>query len=420
MKQIVLINHSDTRGGAAVVTYRLMEALCRCGVDARMVVMHKYSSNPRVDSVGDSLRARGTFLAEHAEIFARNGFNRDDVFKISTARWGLPLHRHPWVREADAICLNWVNQGMLSISDIRQLCDSGKPIAWTMHDMWCMTGVCHHAGTCQAYTSQCGHCHLLNKGRHSHDLSTSVFRAKQKLYDSTNIHFVAVSNWLADKCRESALLHDALVDVIPNAFPVGDFGPLPALTRQQLGLPSDSSLIVMGAARLDDPIKNLPLAVDALNILNRMDMPQQPTAVFFGNLRNPQALSELQLPYIHLGAVSDHSRLASIYAHADVVLSTSHYETLPGTLIEGISAGALAVTTGHGGQADIVTPGLTGFIADEDNPRHIAEHIATALRMQATEGVTRRRNLHAEMARRFDADAVARRYIQLLFPQDEL
>lgn len=41
MKKVVLINHSDTRGGASVVTYRLMQALSRAGVDARMIVMHK-------------------------------------------------------------------------------------------------------------------------------------------------------------------------------------------------------------------------------------------------------------------------------------------------------------------------------------------------------------------------------------------
>lgn len=416
MKQIVLINHSDTRGGAAVVTYRLMEALCRCGVDARMVVMHKYSNNPRVDAVGDSLRARMSFLAEHAEIYARDGLNRDNVFKISTARYGLPLHRHPWVRQADAVCLNWVNQGMLSIDGLRRICSMGKPVAWTMHDMWCMTGVCHHAGTCQRFRTVCGNCPLLGSGAGARDLSTAVFNSKKKLYADTDIRFVAVSNWLADKCRESSLLHDANVSVIPNAFPVSDFGPLPEFSRRDLGLPEGVPLVVMGAARLDDPVKNLPLAVESLNYLARMELNPQPTVVFFGDIRDAHALDTLALPHILLGPVSDRRRLASIYAHADAVLSTSLYETLPGTLIEGIASGAMAVATGRGGQADIITPGVTGFIdPGEDNPRRLAEYLSRAIRMQQAEGVTRRRNLHAEMARRFEADAVARRYISLLF-----
>ena len=37
--KIVLINHSDSAGGAAVVSLRLVQALAEQGVDARMLVM---------------------------------------------------------------------------------------------------------------------------------------------------------------------------------------------------------------------------------------------------------------------------------------------------------------------------------------------------------------------------------------------
>ena len=40
-KKVVLVNHSDTLGGAAIVTFRLMQALRQIGVDARMVVLRK-------------------------------------------------------------------------------------------------------------------------------------------------------------------------------------------------------------------------------------------------------------------------------------------------------------------------------------------------------------------------------------------
>ena len=36
--KVVIVNKSDSTGGAAVVSYRLMEALCDAGVDARMHV----------------------------------------------------------------------------------------------------------------------------------------------------------------------------------------------------------------------------------------------------------------------------------------------------------------------------------------------------------------------------------------------
>lgn len=48
-KKVVLINHSDTLGGAAIVTFRLMQALRQQGVDARMVCL-LYTSNAADDA----------------------------------------------------------------------------------------------------------------------------------------------------------------------------------------------------------------------------------------------------------------------------------------------------------------------------------------------------------------------------------
>ena len=36
---VVLLNHSDTLGGASVVTFRLMQALHQAGINANMLVL---------------------------------------------------------------------------------------------------------------------------------------------------------------------------------------------------------------------------------------------------------------------------------------------------------------------------------------------------------------------------------------------
>lgn len=393
-----------------MVSYRLMKALCNMGVDARMVVLDKQTANPRVDTVGSALAVRTAFLAEHADIYLRNGFDRSTLFKISTGRFGTPVEKHPWVQDADAIILNWVNQGMMSLNSVARLCERNIPVAWTMHDMWNMTGVCHHAGTCTHYTDgqHCGNCPIVNGGKKRNDLSSAVQAAKKKLYDGAgkNIHFVAVSNWLADCAHQSLLLGDSDLTVIPNAFPVEDFTPQARLSRRELHLP-DGPLVVMGAARLDDPIKDLPLAIETLN--RTAECIPDATAILFGEIREPAMLQQLKMPYKHLGTINDKARLAAIYAHAAVVLSTSQYETLPGTLVEGISAGAMAVTTGHGGQADIVTDGVNGFICESD-AQALADAVVKAIQNQAD-----RQAQHISMARRFAAHEVASRYIKLLF-----
>ncbi len=401
--KVVLINHSDTRGGASVVTFRLMQALRQAGVDARMLVEHKATASPYVEVAGSTRRAKATFIAEHAEIFLRNGMSRGNLFKASIATCGLPLHRHPLVREADVVVLNWINQGMLSLDCIAKI---RAPVIWTMHDMWPMTGVCHHTDGCNRYMRSCGHCHLLHGGTASNDLSARTWRRKRTLYNKKPIHFVAVSSWLAEQCARSALLCDRPVSIIPNAFPVEEFTGVPAYSRTELGLPEGRRLIVMGAARLDDPIKGLPLAIEALNAV--ADRIPDAAAVFFGAIRDSDALRGLRMPYVHSGPVTDRERLQSIYAHSRCVLSSSHYETLPGTLIEGMAAGCIPVAFDHGGQRDIITHSATGYLARYPDTADLAAGIEFAL----TAGIPAT-TLAADVEARFSAQTIAGRYIDL-------
>lgn len=402
--KVVLVNHSDSLGGASVVTYRLMEALIAQGVDARMLVVKKSTGSPYVAEAAGRFAGRMAFLAEHMRIFMRNGFDRSTLFKISTATDGLPLHRHPWVREADVVALNWVNQGMLSLKEIGRLARI-RPVVWTMHDMWCATGVCHHAGTCDGYLDRCGHCPLIKGGRVKRDLSRVTWMRKSGLYSSSEIRFVAVSNWLAERCRHSSLLSHMPVSVIPNAFPVEDFPPS-ARTAE-----GGRRRIIMGAARLDDPIKGLPFAVEALNILadSCPGLAERAEAVFFGAVRDPEAFSELRFPHRLLGGLSGRDELARAYAGADVVLSTSLYETLPGTVIEGMAAGCVPVATNRGGQGDIIDHLSTGYLAQAGSARDIAEGLRWAL----CSATVTPEELHGHVSARFSAESVAGRYIGL-------
>lgn len=408
--KVLLINHSDARGGAAVVSHRLMDALCAEGVDARMLVVHKDTSSLRVAQAASSRRARLPFLAEHAEIYLSNGRNRDTLFRISTARFGLPLHKHEWVKEADIIILNWINQGMLSLSGIEKIARL-KPVIWTMHDAWNMTGVCHYTDNCENFLLGCKNCPLLPHSLLAH----KVYDAKLKLYHKASIHFVAVSSALEHLCRKSPLMADAGIVVIPNALPLNKFTPAVTKSRLRLRLPEDRRIVVMGAARLDDPVKNFGVAIDVLNKMkDRAIFP-----VFYGNIRDTAILKRLKLPYLWLGSVENAEKLQPILAHTDIVMSTSRWETLPGTVVEGISCGAVGVTTANGGQADIITDGVTGYMArdtEQDTHETLVECLCDAFEaaLALPQDESARRERHHIMATKFGAPAVARRYLHLI------
>ena len=404
--KVVIINRSDIIGGAAIASYRLLHALLDSGVEARMLVIDKLQlDDDAVSTVSGKMGNKWNFLAERLGIALRTGMNRDILFKIDPGTHGLNLSRHPLVQDADVIVLAWVNQGMLSLKGVEQLATLGKPVVWVMHDMWNCTGVCHHAYECEAFKSVCQACPLL--GSRGEDLSTRTQRVKAELYQKyPNIHFVAVSHWLAEKCRESTLMQNSDISVIPNAFPIEQFTPQ-RLPNSDYGIDPDKKVVVMGAARLDDPVKGFDTLIDTTKYIAGVmpDLAERLHLLLFGSIRDELLLEQIAIPYTHLGSVSD---VASVYAHGDVVLSTSYYETLPTTLIEGQASGCVPVTFGQGGQPDIVEHLKAGYIAEYKDSASLSQGLAWAINAPVT-----RQQLHDEVERKFAATKVAQQFMEL-------
>ena len=405
--KVVVINHSDMQGGAAIVSLRLVHALQDAGVDARMLVIDRQSDDALVGVMGGKWRNKWNFLAERLGVFLRNGLRRDTLFKIDTGSHGINLVSHPWVKEADVVCLNWVNQGTLSLKNVKQLAQAGKPLVWTMHDMWNCTGVCHYSFECERYKEKCHSCPLLEtKGN---DLSTVIQEKKRRLYEQAPIHFVAVSHWLAECCRQSTSMRDSRLSVIYNAFPINDFD----CTRLEggfEGIPSDKKIIVMGARRLDVEVKGFKELIETSQYIarNKPELAARIHLVLYGDLHDKSLLSKIEIPCTYLGTTASTEQLSLLYRHSDIVLSTALYENLPGTLIEGQASGCLPVTFGKGGQADIVEHLKTGYIAEYKDAASVAQGIEWAI----DAGVSRE-FLHSEVERKFAASKIAQQYIDL-------
>lgn len=410
----VIVNKSDERGGAAVVSLRLMHALRAAGVDARMLVAERLGNDPYVEAAATPMRVKVPFMIERAQVFAANGFNRSTLFKIDPASQGLPLWHHRLIREADVVLLNWVNQGMLSLDGVDKIAAS-KPVIWTMHDLWCATGVCHHSGGCERFRECCGNCPLLDGKASPDDMSRRVHQAKQRLYGRRRLHFVAVSSWLERRCRESSLLRDADISVIPNPFSLPDY------SGEKRRCSDKRIRAVVAAARLDDDVKGFPILLDALRRLAEVDkrIAERLHITFCGNIRNRDLLNQTAVDWEWKGAVAPEG-MPDVYRDADMVISSSRYETLPGTLVEGQAFGALPVAFDRGGQRDIVEHGATGVLApfgdgDAEAAGNLASAILDAVKIiDSVDSQELTLRLRESVRSRFAAQAVAERYIELI------
>lgn len=403
--KVCLISHSDIRGGASIAALRLLDALNHAGVDAKMIVKSA-EDTPRRDitAIGGSPKDKLCFLSERTHIFISNGFDREQLFKVSTGECGLSIHNHPWIKDADIVVLNWFNQGMMSLDEISKI---KKPLVWVMHDMWPLTGICHHSFGCKRYEDKCGCCHFLGKKSGPHDLSYKVLQKKLKLYDKVSIHFVAVSRWLGDMARNSTLLRKQNVTVIGNTFPANQYSVIPQKTREELGLPLESILIALCAARIDDAVKDFPLAIETLNIASERSRDKL-AIVLCGEIRDRSVLNNLQMPYCELGVINDAEKLKDIYSHCSVLLSTAKYETFGLTLIEGLASGAIPVASGDDGREDIVDHKINGYLARPNDAEDLAEGIIWALKSNLS-----REFLRKSAVDKFSEQHIAAQYIEL-------
>ena len=111
----LFISTSDLHGGAAIAAFRLMNALQTKGMNVKMLVRDKRSSNRNVIEVGNKNKNKWNFLWERGKILLANRFYQKNLFDISIANTGVSVTTLPEFQHADIIHLHWINQGMLSL-----------------------------------------------------------------------------------------------------------------------------------------------------------------------------------------------------------------------------------------------------------------------------------------------------------------
>lgn len=365
--KILLINTSDRQGGAALACYRLMKALEKEGNSVKMLVKDKQSEDADIFSVNTSVWKKSLnyvrFLWERFVIWTANRFSRENLFAVSLADTGTNISKHPLVQDADILHIHWINNGFLSLRDIRKLVALGKPIVWTMHDMWAFTAICHHARTCENYNIRCKDCPFL-KIPSSTDLAARIWKRKLKL-DYPKITFIACSEWLLNRAEKSFLLRNSALISIPNPIDTRLFCPgNKKKAKEFYGLDEAKVAILFGAAKVSNPRKGYFYFIRALELLTERypELNDRVELIVFG-------ASEIKLPDtvpypVKLaGYVSSVDRIIALYEAADVFVTPSLEENLPNMVMESMACGTPVVGFRTGGIPEMIVHKQSGYIA---------------------------------------------------------
>ncbi|HLW08173.1 MAG TPA: glycosyltransferase, partial [Marinilabiliaceae bacterium] len=363
--RVVHINKSDLTGGAAVAASRIVSALRLMEVDATLLVAEKKSKNSWVESIlhsrKDKIKLTFNFLYDILS-FLPHEKNKRGRFAFSLARRGFNLSNHPSIKNADIIHLHWFNHGFLSLKGLKAILELGKPIVWTLHDMWSFTGGCHYSGGCTNFKQSCGQCPMLLEPR-DNDLSALQHLRKMKMYKNAPLTFVTCSNWLGQLANSSSLAREIPIQTIHNPINTDLFAPASRIdARRKLGLPLDKMIILFGAANVLDPRKGMKLLIHALNELTQKSYRDQIELVIFG--KTPSDMEEqLPFPATLMHYVSKTDTLVNLYNAADLFVLPSLEDNLPNTVMESLACGTPIAAFRIGGVPEMVAHGTCGYLA---------------------------------------------------------
>jgi glycosyltransferase involved in cell wall biosynthesis len=411
--KVLIVNTSERTGGAAVAASRLTDALNNSGVQARMLVRDRQGDRPTVAALPRTPWLRWHFLWERLVVFVWSHFSRRHLFEIDLANSGTDITGLPEFREADVVHLHWINQGMLSLKGIRKILRSGKPVVWTMHDIWPATALCHLTLGCRRFTSGCRRCRLLPGGGGEHDLSTRIWKRKAKMLDGESVSFVACSRWLEGEAKASRLLRGQRVVSIPNPIDIHRFCPgSRAEARAAEHLPLEKRLLLFVCQRATNEFKGMSYLAEACRLLAEQypEMKEQTGVVVLGG-HSEEVTGQLPFACYPLGYVSDEQRLVGIYRAADVFVLPSLSENLPNTIMEAMACGVPCVGFRVGGIPEEIDHLKSGYVAQYRDSDDLARGLHWVL--SEADSAALSANARRKVVQTYSQSAVALKYIEV-------
>ena len=212
---------------------------------------------------------------------------------------------------------------------------------------------------------------------------------KGKVFTSLNMrvikkidHFFAVSHRFGEMLVGFGVNSDK-ISIIYNGISFAEPVGIP-VTREQLGLNKEDFVVTMVARY--HPIKNHPLAFDAVSKLRDEEIPIQLFAIGDGPERTHLEKLTNDKDYIHL--VGFRQDIHECLKVSDCLLLTSDSESFPLVLLEAARAKIPVVTTDVGGVSALLPSQQLGYIAPIGDVDKIAIYLRNLYELKMSGDIT--------------------------------
>ena len=280
-----------------------------------------------------------------------------------------------------------------------------KPIVWTMHDCWAVTGRCPHflSLRCNKWKSDCSSCKYPKKDYPASFInnSKSMLKLKRELFSSLdNFTIVTPSEWLKKVLQESFLAKNEIT-VINNGIDLSIFNPVKSSFREENGIVDKK--IVLAVASFWNCKKGL---YEIIKLSSLLDDSYQ--IVIVGTSDEVDKILPSGILSIH--RTNSPRELAKIYSESDLFINPTHEDTFPTVNIEALACGIPVLTSSNGGAPEIIdnSCGLVADFLDMPSVVHKIKYIIDNKNLFSKENCLKRASF-------FDKNNCFDKYIKLFY-----
>ena len=280
---------------------------------------------------------------------------------------------------SDIVHLHLIHNYMFNIN-LLPLMSKLKPIVWTLHDRWLLSGHCTHSFDCDKWKDKCGDCQYLDTlFKMKKDNTAFNFEIKRDIIERSNISFIVASKWMYDKVKESPICKNKRVYLIPFGINQNIFKPIDiAESKKELGIDEYSFVIMFRSDKSE--FKGLDIIKKSLRYIKSRKKITLIT-VFEKGL-----LEEFKDKYkiIEYDFVKDDYQLIKLYQACDIFLMPSRQEAFGMMAIEAMSCGKTVLALEGTALPDTINSPECGIACKEeeyteklqyliDNPNELIE-----------------------------------------------
>ncbi len=351
--KIYSLAYCDSGGGAAIAFLRINKSLSNLNFHKTISVIEKRTKKSKIQVYGNTisqlLRRVRFYLTKIIFLFdikytkSINLFNSGVTSLINKSSY-------------DIINFHWIGCESISLSEIRKI---NKPIVWTLHDMWPISGIYHYNLDKKYFNQETNN---LTKKIYFNFLDKITKKRKEFLFKSKKINLISPSKWLLDEAKKTKLPFGK-TEIIPYPIDTLYFKKNKNIIylKDKYKIPYNKKIILFSSNILDETRKGSIIIRELLkkNFLKKNNY----KFVMIGNNNNfidKNKYKEINL----MGNISNYNSIKEIYSIADALLFPSIIDNFPNTILEAMACELPCVAFNCYGMKEIIQHKKNGYLAD--------------------------------------------------------